>query len=104
MPPAQQKSKKVDDGESDCETLDLNVSDTSTSDGGAEAAPAVIDANTVKTGNQPDVTPGNLPVPPTLAPLLPSATGRTNRAHDIDYFFSRGSRADGSLTICKQCR
>lgn len=58
-------------------------------------------------GNQPVAAPGNLSAsgPPTLAPLLPSApTGRTNRAHDIDYFFTRGAKADGTLTICKQCR
>jgi len=87
--PAQQKLKNnLRDGESDHETIDINVSDTSTSDGEAPPSP-----------------PKNLPEPPTLAPLLPSApTTRANRAHDIDYFFNRGSRTDGSLTICKQCR
>jgi hypothetical protein len=82
----------------DHETFDLNVSDTSTSDGGvqsevaAPAAPTALVENTAATLLGP------------LAPLLPSATGRSNRAHDIDYFFIRGSRTNGSLTICKQCR
>lgn len=94
--PAQKKSKNLNDGESEHETIDLNVStDTSTSDGDqASASPVVTSATTLPQAG-----------PPTLAPLLPSApTGRANRAHDIDYFFTRGSKTDGSLTICKQCR
>ena len=91
--PAQRKSKNHDDGESDHETIDINVSDTSSSDGDQASVSPVT------------AIPENQSVPATLAPLLPSApTGRTNTAHDINYFFDRGSRTDGSLTICKQCR
>ena len=60
--PAQQ-NRDHDDG--DHETIDLNISDTSSSDG--DQAPASPVA----------ATPENLPGPPALAPLLPSATGRT---------------------------
>lgn len=88
----QRKTKKQNDSsESDRETLDLDVSD----------------ASSIGDGDQAPVSPvtTTLPVPPTLAPLLPSApTGHANCAHDIDYFFTRGSRNDGSLTICKQCK
>lgn len=107
--PAKQKLKNdLHDGEpeSDHETIDINVSDTSsTSDGEAPPSPAVLGTSAAADTKRLAATPENLPGPPTLAPLLPSApTTRANRAHDIDYFFNRGSKTDGSLTICKQCR
>lgn len=73
----------------------------------AKQQPVAAPGHGAAPGNQSAAAPGNLSAsgPPTLAPLLPSApTGRTNRAHDIDYFFTRGAKADGTLTICKQCR
>ena len=102
--PTRNKSKNNshhDDGESDHEAFDLNVSDMSSSDG--EAPPAVV--TTAKT-NPPTSTPEHLPAPlldPLLLPSAPTA-GLSNRAHDINYFFTCGSKTDGSLTICKQCK
>ena len=40
-----------------------------------------------------------------LAPLLPSApTTRSNQAFDISYFFTRGSKTEGTSTFCKTCQ
>ena len=40
-----------------------------------------------------------------LAPLLPSAPStRSNQASDINYFFTRGSKTEGTSTFCKSCQ
>jgi hypothetical protein len=85
------------------ETIDINVSDTSDGPGESlsQQVPAVPPV---------DALANNAPAAIALAagmlaPLLPSApTARTNRAHDIDYFFSRGSKTEATSTICKPCR
>jgi len=83
------------DSDDNAETIDItNISDTSS----LVREPA----------QTPSVTPSaNTPGAPAaglLAPLLPSApTSHTNRAHDIDYFFKRGLKTEGTSTICKPC-
>lgn len=90
------------DNLNDGETIDItNISDTSTSSQPSLAPTIQVNVPAV---TQVDATAAAIGTP-ALAPLLPSApTTRTNRAHDIDYFFTRGLKTEGTLTICKPCR
>jgi hypothetical protein len=100
------RSRVVSDN--DGETIDItNVSDTSVSVDGSQQAPQAAVSTVIDTPVTVQVVPANNPpvAIALLAPLLPSApTSRTNRAHDIDYFFTRGSKTEGTSTICKPCR
>ena len=98
-----------DDGES----IDIaNISETSSmSSSDSEDTPAVRRPGrtaTVVAPAQADTVTRMVAIDPAagiLAPLLPSApTARTNRAYDVDYFFARGSKTEGTSTICKPCR
>lgn len=88
---------------SDGETF-KSVSDTSTVNT-EDASSAILDA--VQTSKNPVAASLPPAADQALTPLssLPSApTGRTNRAHDIEYFFNRGSKLNNTLTKCKSCR
>jgi hypothetical protein len=69
-------------------------------------APTVVQVAPTGTGGNVPANDASLATAPgMLAPLLPSApTTRTNRAHDIDYFFTRGSKTEGTSTVCNTCR
>ena len=100
--PARKKHNRIESDDSD-NGENINISDSSDSSDPAQA-PTIPQAPTVPQAPPiPQAPP--VPVAGLLAPLLPSApTSRTNRAHDIDYFFARGSKTEGTNTLCKTCR
>lgn len=91
------------------ETINItNISETSSSSD-SDSEPAVVAPTQagapVNANNAPVVVAPAAAGMFKLAPLLPSApTARTNRAHDINYFFTRGLKTEGTSSICKTCR
>ena len=106
--------------DNDCETIDINVSSSNSQavsvDGLRESqpAPTVFLSTTVDTPVVVPIAANNAPLaitstagnePGMLALILPSVPiTRTNHAHDINFFFTCGSKTEGTSTICNTCQ
>ena len=123
MPTSHKKNTAHIISDNNCETIDINVSDTSSSnsqavsvDGLRESrpAPTVSLSTTVDAPVVVPIAANNAPLaitstagnePGMLALLLSSVpTTRTNHAHDINFFFAHGSKTEGTSTTYNPCR
>jgi hypothetical protein len=101
MPPQVQRKKQTTRNQShifdEAETIDTHISDDSLSaDNGTAATPAVSALTPVVAAETTtQVTPISIPS---------AQTSRSVRAHDVDYFFLRGSKKTNTQSVCKVCR
>ena len=107
-PPRTKRGRRMQQDPHSMESFDLsNLSDTSSDDrpellGGQAASPwshsreSVVPTTAPRSASPRPASPVLLAPPPVKAPR--------NFADDILYFFNRGSKAQGTSTLCKFCK
>ena len=95
MPTQVRRKKQITSIVSDAdEIIDTHISDDHLSTDDDAGVPAISVLTPVVTIEATQVTP-----------IIPSAqTSRSVRAHDVDYFFLRGSKKTNVQAVCKVCK